>query len=69
MLEQARIWPLVEITEHGQKWELRVPEKKLPGEESLKNQGRFRNVDNPLSIQQEVDARWNKILLRSKLSA
>lgn len=61
---QTGYFPLLEI-EDGEKWtlNLKVKERK-PIAEYLKLQGRFRHLkeDEIALIQQEVDARWEKIL-------
>lgn len=60
-------WPLFEV-EHGD-WKLNyVPRQKLPVEEWLKTQGRFKHLFTPENrhvideIQAEVDRRWEKLL-------
>ncbi|MBS4536470.1 hypothetical protein GOQ29_12655 [Clostridium sp. D2Q-14] len=62
-------WPLFEI-EDG-KWKLTYkPNKKLPIEEFLKSQGRFKHLfkkGNEMwirEIQNEVDRRWDELLIR-----
>ena len=60
-------WPLFEV-ENG-KWTLNYqPKKKLPIEDFLKPQGRFKhlfkkgNEDLIAQFQQEVDDRWEQLL-------
>jgi pyruvate ferredoxin oxidoreductase beta subunit len=62
-------WPMYEI-ENGE-WRLNYkPKKKLPIEEFLKAQGRFKHVtkaekkDMIEEIQAEVDHRWEKLLVK-----
>ncbi len=59
-------WPLFEVEEG--RWRLNyVPKKKLPIEDFLKVQGRFRHLFKPENehliavFQAEVDARWNSL--------
>ncbi len=60
-------WPLFEV-EHG-KWTLNYePKKKLPIEDFLRPQGRFKHLFKPgneqllVQFQQEVDRRWEDLL-------
>ena len=60
-------WPMFEVTEG--KWELSYrPKEKLPLEEFLRLQGRFRHLflpeNEPLlaAFQKEVDRRWEELL-------
>ena len=62
-------WPLFEV-KHG-KWELSyVPKKKLPIEDFLRPQGRFKhlfkkgNEDLIVQFQQEVDRRWEELQIK-----
>ena len=62
-------WPLFEV-DHG-KWILNYePKKKLPIEDFLREQGRFKhlfkkgNEDLLVQFQQEVDRRWENLLYR-----
>jgi pyruvate/2-oxoacid:ferredoxin oxidoreductase beta subunit len=61
---QSRMWPLVEITDQGRKWELRVPDETIPVEEVLKSQGRFRAAEDYSLIEEVVNDRWQRILSR-----
>lgn len=61
-------WPAYEV-DHGQ-WKLNyVPKQKLPVEEFLKPQGRFRHLFRPENrhvideLQQEVDEQWERLLV------
>ena len=63
------IWPLYEVTDG--KWELTyIPKKKLPVEDYLKLQGRFKHLFTKgsehliVDIQSEVDRRWNELMER-----
>ncbi|MGI6732494.1 MAG: thiamine pyrophosphate-dependent enzyme [Anaerovoracaceae bacterium] len=65
------VWPLYEI-ENGE-WKLSYePKKKLPVEEFLKKQGRFKHMFEPGNewmieeTQKYVDAKWEKLLARCK---
>jgi pyruvate ferredoxin oxidoreductase beta subunit len=60
-------WPLYEI-DNG-KWKLNhIPKEKLPVEEFLKTQGRFRHLFQPENryvidlLQEEVDEQWERLL-------
>ena len=62
-------WPMFEV-EHG-KWRLTYsPKKKLPIEDFLRTQGRFKHLFKPenehllVQYQQEVDRRWEDLLYR-----
>ncbi|MCR5627638.1 MAG: pyruvate ferredoxin oxidoreductase [Lachnospiraceae bacterium] len=62
-------WPLFEV-DHG-KWTLSYePKKKLPIEEFLRVQGRFKHMFKPgnedliVAFQQEVDNRWEDLLYK-----
>ncbi|MGN1275499.1 MAG: thiamine pyrophosphate-dependent enzyme [Floccifex sp.] len=62
-------WPLFEV-DHGV-WSLSyMPKKKLPIEEFLKTQGRFKHLFKPgnehliQEIQEEVDRRWEELLYK-----
>jgi pyruvate ferredoxin oxidoreductase beta subunit len=62
-------WPIYEV-EDG-KWKLsRKPKEKIPVEEWLKPQGRFRHLFIPQNrymieeLQKEVDKRWAELLER-----
>ena len=62
-------WPLFEV-DHGH-WKLNyMPKKKLPVEEFLKTQGRFKHLFKPGNehlieqFQQEVDRRWEDLLYK-----
>jgi pyruvate ferredoxin oxidoreductase beta subunit len=62
-------WPLFEV-ENGV-WKLnRKPKEKIPVEEWLKGQGRFRHLFQPNNrwiieqLQAEVDKRWEELLIR-----
>ncbi len=62
-------WPMFEVIEG--KWILSYkPKKKLPIEEFLKPQGRFKHLFKPenehllVSFQEEVDRRWEELLER-----
>jgi len=62
-------WPLFEVIDG--KWLLSyMPKNKLPLEEFLKKQGRFKHLFKPgnehliESFQQEVDRRWEELLFR-----
>ncbi len=60
-------WPLYEV-ENGKYTVNHIPKKKLPVSDFLKAQGRFKHLFKPeneallVQIQQEVDARWEKLL-------
>jgi pyruvate ferredoxin oxidoreductase beta subunit len=63
-------WPLYEVDEG--KWKLNYfPKEKLPVEEFLKTQGRFRHLFRPENqhvieeLQQEVDEQWERLLFLS----
>jgi len=66
---KSRMWPLVEITDYGRKWDLWVPGETIPVEEALKSQGRFRATEDYTPIQEAVEERWQRILSRVKSSA
>ena len=62
-------WPLFEVVEG--KWILNYePKKKLPVEEFLKKQGRFKHFFKPgneyliEAFQKEVDRRWEDLLYK-----
>ena len=62
-------WPLFEVVEG--KWILNYePKKKLPVEEFLKKQGRFKHLFKPgneyliEAFQKEVDRRWEDLLYK-----
>jgi len=62
-------WPLFEVIEG--KWILSYsPKKKLPIEDFLRTQGRFKHLFKPenehllVQYQQEVDRRWEDLLYR-----
>ena len=62
-------WPLFEVIDG--KWKLNYkPKKKLPLEEFLKTQGRFKHLFKPgnehliQAFQEEVDRRWEELLVR-----
>ena len=54
---KSRMWPLVEITDHGRKWDLPIPGETIPVEEVLKSQGRFRVAKDYSLIEEVVDDR------------
>ncbi|MDI6601850.1 MAG: thiamine pyrophosphate-dependent enzyme [Thermoanaerobacteraceae bacterium] len=63
------VWPMFEVVEG--KWKLTYkPRKKLPVEEYLKKQGRFKHMFQPGNehlieeFQKQVDKRWEEILAR-----
>lgn len=65
------IWPLFEIIDGD--WKINyIPKKKLPVAEYLKMQGRFKHLFKPgneqllVSIQDEVDRRWEELLSFSR---
>ena len=65
----TRFWPLYEV-DNGV-WKLnRIPKERLPVEEWLKGQGRFRHLFTPKNrymideLQAEVDKRWDELLER-----
>lgn len=65
-------WPLFEV-DHG-KWILSYePKKKLPIEDFLRKQGRFKHLFKPGNehlieeFQAEVDRRWNNLLIRCEV--
>ena len=65
-------WPLFEC-EFGDKWTLNyIPKNKLPIEEYLKPQGRFKHLFKPenqhliAEIQAEVDRRWEDLLNKAE---
>ncbi len=69
MAVKTCFWPLFEV-DHGV-WKLnRKPKEKLPIEEWLKGQGRFRHLFIPKNrymideLQKEVDAKWENLLRR-----
>ncbi|MDD2295790.1 MAG: thiamine pyrophosphate-dependent enzyme [Eubacteriales bacterium] len=66
-------WPMYEV-ENGEKWTLSYePKKKLPIEDFLKLQGRFRHLLQPgkeeqvAAFQAEVDRRWEVLLKKCSL--
>ncbi len=66
-------WPMYEV-ENGEKWTLTYePKKKLPIEDFLKMQGRFRHLLQPgkeeqvAKLQAEVDKRWETLLKKCSL--
>ncbi len=66
-------WPMYEV-ENGEKWTLTYePKKKLPIEEFLKLQGRFRHLLQPgkedlvAQFQAEVDRRWENLLKKCSM--
>jgi len=66
-------WPLYEV-ENGEKWTLTYePKNKLPIEEFLKLQGRFRHLLQPgkeeqvANLQAEVDKRWELLLKKCSM--
>ena len=70
MAVETCVWPLYEVV-NGE-WKVTYePKKKLPVEEYLKLQGRFRHMFKPGNEwmiedwQQSVDARWEKLLKKS----
>lgn len=66
-------WPIYEV-EHGKITVSRKPKAKVPVEEWMKRQGRFRHLfreENKhiiAEIQAEVDRRWEWLLKREELS-
>lgn len=69
MAAETCYWPLFEVTEG--KWSLSYrPKNKLPIEEFLKSQGRFKHLFAPGNeylielFQEEVDRRWEELLNR-----
>jgi len=71
MAVETCYWPLFEV-DHGE-WKLNyVPKKKLPIEEFLKGQGRFKHLFKPGNedlialFQAEVDKRWEDLQNRCK---
>lgn len=69
MAVETCYWPLFEV-DHG-KWKLNyMPKKKLPIEEFLKLQGRFKHLFKPGNehlieeFQKEVDRRWEDLLYK-----
>jgi pyruvate/2-oxoacid:ferredoxin oxidoreductase beta subunit/pyruvate/2-oxoacid:ferredoxin oxidoreductase alpha subunit len=65
---RSKIWPLLETTENGQRWDLWEPEEIISVEEALKSQGRFQDKVDYSPLQKEVDERWNRILSRVRSS-
>ena len=66
------VWPLFEVID-GEEWILNYePKKKLPVEEFLRPQGRFRHMFKPgnewmiQAYQEEVDRRWERLLSRCR---
>lgn len=64
---ETNFWPLYEI-EDGKVTVNKIPKEKLPIEEWLKGQGRFRHLFVPKNkhviekLQEEVDIRWERLL-------
>jgi pyruvate/2-oxoacid:ferredoxin oxidoreductase beta subunit len=63
---QARVFPLFEVF-GGREWRLPPAEEKIPVSRYLEKQGRFRGLGEEavLHIQEEVDRRWEELLLRA----
>ena len=61
------IWPLYEV-ENGEYRVTYIPKKKLPVEDFLKPQGRFKHIFKPgnewiiEAIQKDVDEKWDALL-------
>lgn len=66
---KSRLWPLMEITDQGRRWELYVPEETIPLEDVLRSQGRFRTLDDYSLIREAVEERWQRILARVRSSS
>lgn len=66
---KSKLWPLVEVTDYGQRWKLYVPEETIPIEEVLKGQGRFRALKDYAPIRKAVEERWQRILVRVRDSS
>jgi pyruvate/2-oxoacid:ferredoxin oxidoreductase beta subunit len=67
---QCRVFPLLEV-EDGERWRFTVEHAGTPVSEYFRRQGRFRHLgDADLArLQQQVDARWQKLERRVRLSA
>lgn len=71
----TRFWPLYEIV-NGRMRLTHIPEEKLPIEQWLRTQGRFKHLFKPekneqavRTIQQQIDEDWSRLLERDKLEA
>lgn len=67
---QCRAFPLVEV-EDGERWRFTVEHAGTPVSEYVRRQGRFRHLGEAdlARLQQQVDARWQKLERRVRLSA
>jgi pyruvate ferredoxin oxidoreductase beta subunit len=64
----ARVFPLLEV-EHGTEWRITLDPGRVPLEDYLKEQGRFRFlVDKPEALEAAkaaIDERWQQIINRT----
>ena len=65
----SKVYPMLEITENGQKLEVWKDFEPSSVREYMKPQGRFRHLtDEELDgIEKEVEANWQKLLAREKM--
>ncbi len=67
----SKIFPLLEVTEQGRKWEVWKDFEPTPLRDYIKAQGRFRHLnDEEIAwVEREVETYWQDLLAREKHSA
>ncbi|UCF05384.1 MAG: 3-methyl-2-oxobutanoate dehydrogenase subunit beta [bacterium] len=67
----SRIFPLLEVTENGLKWNVWKDFEPTPVQDYIKAQGRFRHLSDEevAGIEKDVERNWQEVLAREKLSA
>ncbi len=67
----SKIYPLLEITENGQKLEVWKDFEPTPLAEYMKAQGRFRHLGDAeiAGIEKDVEAKWERLLAKEKMLA
>jgi pyruvate/2-oxoacid:ferredoxin oxidoreductase beta subunit len=66
----SRVFPLIEIVDHGKTWTVRKDLAKTPIRDYIKAQGRFRHLSDEeiRGIEEETEKNWQYLLSRERLS-
>jgi len=66
----SKIFPLVEVTENGRKWQVWKDFIPTPVKDYIKPQGRFRHLtDEEIAwIEEEIERNWQEVLAKENLS-
>jgi pyruvate ferredoxin oxidoreductase beta subunit/2-oxoisovalerate ferredoxin oxidoreductase beta subunit len=67
----SKMYPLLEITDHGQKLEVWKDFEPTPIAEYMKAQGRFRHLSDAeiAGIEKDVEAKWERLLAKERMLA